>query len=112
MQSLRIEAFYLISFYFKQSLELEAKIEALEPKQTELEQLTASLTARATKNAEELAKAKSLNETFGSRFSQLQQSVETVGINSNILLTTLNDADTEANNMNTNYFKSELRFFF
>lgn len=87
---------------------MAAKIEALEPKQTELEQLTANLTARTIKNTEELAKAKSLNETFGARSSQLQQSFETVGINSNILLTSLNDADSEADSMNTNYIESEL----
>lgn len=87
---------------------MEAKIEALVPKQTELEQLTASLTARTIKNTEELAKAKGLNETFGARFSQLQLSFETVGIDSNILLTSLNDADSEAESMNTSYIESKL----
>ncbi len=73
--------------------------------------MAADLTARTVKTSEQLENSKRVNETFGGRFSQLQQAVEGVGINSNILLTGLSDADSEIDSLNTNFIKSMFSMF-
>ncbi len=75
-------------------------------KQNELGGIVKGLSNRATINLESLSYAQMANQSFGDRFSSIQNNVETVAVNSNILLSSINSAVEDIDILNADFIKS------